>query len=174
MNFSVRQLETSEFVADVRKALLESGIDPGSLILEITETAIMRDAEGTARRLRAVKELGIRIAIDDFGTGYSSLAYLSQFPIDSLKIDRSFISTIGNSSEGSALTRMLIELGKALGLETLAEGIEDQSQYAQLQAAHCDSGQGFLMARPLDADALDEFLAVQAAELASSAGPTSR
>ena len=117
------------------QALLESGIDPSSLILEITETAIMRDAEATARRLRAVKELGVRIAIDDFGTGYSSLAYLSQFPIDSLKIDRSFIATIGDSSEGSALTRMLIELGKALGLETLAEGIEDQSQYAQLQAA---------------------------------------
>ncbi len=174
VNFSVRQLETSEFVADIRKALLESGIDPSSLILEITETAIMRDAEATAKRLRAVKQLGIRIAIDDFGTGYSSLAYLSQFPIDSLKIDRSFITTIGTSSEGSALTRMLIELGKALGLETLAEGIEDQSQYAQLQAAHCDSGQGFLMARPLDADALDEFLAVQAAEMTSSAGPTSR
>ena len=173
VNFSVRQLETSEFVADIRKALLESGIEPSSLILEITETAIMRDAEATARRLRAVKELGIRIAIDDFGTGYSSLAYLSQFPIDSLKIDRSFISTIGNSSEGSALTRMLIELGKALGLETLAEGIEDQSQYAQLQAADCDSGQGFLMARPLDADALDAFLAAQAAELALSAGVAS-
>jgi diguanylate cyclase (GGDEF)-like protein len=174
VNFSVRQLETSEFVSDVRTALVESGIDPASLVLEITETAIMRDAEGTAKRLRAVKELGVRIAIDDFGTGYSSLAYLSQFPIDSLKIDRSFITAIGNSSEGSALTRMLIELGNALGLETLAEGIEDQSQYAQLQAAHCDSGQGFLMARPLDADALDEFLAVQAADLASSAGPTSR
>src|SRR4029078_13381275 len=97
------------------------------------------------------------------------LAYLSQYTNDSRKIARSFISTIGNSSEGSALTRMLIELGKALGLETLAEGIEDQSQYAQLQAAHCDSGQGFLMARPLDAEALDAFLAVQAAELASSA-----
>ena len=96
MNFSVRQLETSEFVADIRKALLESGIDPSSLILEITETAIMRDAEATAKRLRAVKQLGIRIAIDDFGTGYSSLAYLSQFPIDSLKIDRSFITTIGS------------------------------------------------------------------------------
>jgi diguanylate cyclase (GGDEF)-like protein len=171
VNISVRQLETSEFVADVRTALTESGIDPGSLILEITETAIMRDAEATAERLRTVKKLGVRIAIDDFGTGYSSLAYLSQFPIDSLKIDRSFIAAIGNS-EGSALTRMLIELGKALGLETLAEGIEDESQYAQLQEANCDSGQGFLMAKPLDAEALDEFLATRAADLALAAGVT--
>jgi diguanylate cyclase (GGDEF)-like protein len=173
VNFSVRQLETAEFVTDIRTALRETGIDPSSLTLEITETAIMRDADATAERLRAVKELGIRIAIDDFGTGYSSLAYLRQFPIDALKIDRSFIAAIGKSSEGSALTRMLVQLGKALGLETLAEGIEDASQYAQLQTEECDSGQGFLMAKPLDADALDAFLDVQAAGLAASAGTTS-
>jgi EAL domain-containing protein (putative c-di-GMP-specific phosphodiesterase class I) len=171
VNFSVRQLETSQFIEDIRIALLESGIDPASLILEITETAIMRDAEATAERLRAVKELGIRIAVDDFGTGYSSLAYLSQFPIDSLKIDRSFIAAIGQSSEGPALTRMLVQLGKALGLETLAEGIEDEQQYVQLQDEECDRGQGFLMARPLEADALRAFLDLHADELVSLAPP---
>jgi EAL domain-containing protein (putative c-di-GMP-specific phosphodiesterase class I) len=94
---------------------------------------------------------------------------LSQFPIDSLKIDRSFIAAIGDSSESGAVTRMLVQLGKALGLQTLAEGIEDQSQYTQLQEEHCDSGQGFLMAKPLDADTLDEFLDSQATEPASLA-----
>ncbi len=169
VNFSVRQLEAADFVADIRTALTESGIDPHSLIMEITETAIMRDAEATAERLRAVKELGIRIAIDDFGTGYSSLAYLRRFPVDALKIDRSFIAAVADSPESGALTRMLVQLGKTLGLETLAEGIEDQAQYTQLQDDHCDSGQGFLMAKPLDPDTLADFLDRHAAEPASPA-----
>ena len=134
VNFSVRQLETDQFVTDISNALAESGIDPSSLIMEITETAIMRDAEATAERLRVVKELGVRIAIDDFGTGYSSLAYLRQFPVDALKIDRSFISAIADSPEGGALTRMLVQLGKTLGLETLAEGIEDPDAVRALAA----------------------------------------
>jgi EAL domain-containing protein (putative c-di-GMP-specific phosphodiesterase class I) len=133
-------------------------MDPQLLTLEITETAIMRDAEATAARLRVVKDLGVRIAIDDFGTGYSSLAYLSQFPVDLLKIDRSFVAAIAESPEGGALTHMLVQLGKTLGLETVAEGIESDVQYAQLQEHRCDSGQGFLVARPLDAEALGRFL----------------
>jgi EAL domain-containing protein (putative c-di-GMP-specific phosphodiesterase class I) len=169
VNFSVCQLEAADFVADIRTALTESGVDPEWLIMEITETAIMRDTEATAERLRAVKELGIRIAIDDFGTGYSSLAYLRQFPVDALKIDRSFVAAIADSPEGGALTRMLVQLGKTLGLDTLAEGIEDQAQYTQLQDDRCDSGQGFLMARPLDSGALDDFLDHHAAALASLA-----
>lgn len=169
VNFSVRQLEDDDFVADIRTALTVNGIDPHSLIMEITETAIMRDTEATAERLRAVKDLGVRIAIDDFGTGYSSLAYLRQFPVDALKIDRSFIAAIADSPESGALTRMLVQLGKTLGLETLAEGIEDQAQYAQLQDDHCDSGQGFLVAKPLDSDTFDYFLDGRAAEPASPA-----
>ena len=104
----------------------------------------------------------MRIAIDDFGTGYSSLAYLRQFPVDSLKIDRSFISAHRESTEAGALIHTLVQLGKTLGLETLAEGIEEHDQFAQLQREHCDSGQGFLLARPLDPEALERYLADQA------------
>jgi diguanylate cyclase (GGDEF)-like protein len=159
VNVSVRQLESDAFLRHVREALDESGLDPASLILEITETAIMRDAESTARRLREAKRMGVRIAIDDFGTGYSSLAYLRQFPVDALKIDRSFITAIADSNEAGALIHTLVQLGKTLGLETLAEGIEEDIQYAQLQREECDSGQGFLLAHPLAPDALERYLA---------------
>ena len=108
---------------------------------------------------RAIKELGVGIAIDDFGTGYSSLAYLRQFPVDILKIDRSFVSAISDSAESSALIRTLVQLGKQLGLKTLAEGIEEHDQFCQLQQEQCDSGQGFMFARPLAADAVEQFLA---------------
>jgi EAL domain-containing protein (putative c-di-GMP-specific phosphodiesterase class I) len=118
----------------------------------------MRDAEAAATRLNALKALGVRIAIDNFGTGYSSLAYLRQFPVDALKIDRSFISAIASSSESQALIHTLVQLGKTLGLETLGEGIEQQSQLRYLQHEHCDSGQGFLFGRPLEADAIDRLL----------------
>ena len=158
VNFSARQLEHPSLLGDIRRVIAESGIDAASLMLEITETAIMRDAEAIAARLQRVKELGVRIAIDDFGTGYSSLAYLSQFPVDLLKIDRSFVAAIAESPEGGALTHMLVQLGKTLGLETVAEGIESEKQYSQLQEDQCDSGQGFLIARPLDGDALGSFL----------------
>ena len=130
------------------------------LTLEITETTLMRDAEAAACTLHALKALGVRIAIDDFGTGYSSLAYLRQFPVDALKIDRSFISGIAASSESKALIHTLVQLGKTLGLETLGEGIEERSQLRQLQREHCDSGQGFLFARPLEPDAVAELLAL--------------
>ncbi len=118
----------------------------------------MYDAGATARQLRAVKDLGVGVAIDDFGTGYSSLAYLRQFPVDILKIDRSFVSAITDSGESSALIRTLVQLGKQLGLKTLAEGIEEHEQFCQLQQEQCDSGQGFMFARPLAADAVETFL----------------
>jgi EAL domain-containing protein (putative c-di-GMP-specific phosphodiesterase class I) len=100
----------------------------------------------------------VRIAIDDFGTGYSSLAYLRQFPVDSLKIDRSFISGISSSKEAAALMHTLVQLGKSLGLETLGEGIEEHSQLERLRRERCDAGQGFLLARPLSVDAVEAFL----------------
>jgi len=138
---------------------LASGIDPATLILEITETAIMRDPDAVVRRLNAIKELGVRIAIDDFGTGYSSLAYLSKFPVDCLKIDRSFIAAISESPDAGALVNTLVQLGRTLGLETLAEGIEATSQVEYLQSQNCDSGQGFLFAKPLAAAEIAELLA---------------
>jgi diguanylate cyclase (GGDEF)-like protein len=158
VNVSGRQLDTDELIAGVRRALSQSGLDAGALTLEVTETTLMRNPEATARRLSAMKKLGVRIAIDDFGTGYSSLAHLQQFPVDALKIDRSFISRLTENPEGEALIHTLVQLGKALSIETLAEGIELQTELTLLQAEHCDSGQGYLFARPLDADAAEAFL----------------
>ncbi len=158
VNVSARQLDTDDFIFDVEQALARSGLEPGKLTIEITETTLMRDATETARRLAAVKRLGVRIAIDDFGTGYSSLAHLQQFPVDALKIDRSFISQLSHNREGETLIHTLVQLGKALSIETLAEGIEQQEELTLLRGEHCDSGQGFLFARPLDVGATEAFL----------------
>jgi diguanylate cyclase (GGDEF)-like protein len=158
VNISARQLEDDELMEDVREALRESGLDPAALTLELTETTLMRDAEASAERLGLLKALGVRIAIDDFGTGYSSLAYLRQFPADALKIDRSFIDGIATSKASAALIHTFVQLGKTLEIETLAEGIEDQAQLETLQREHCDHGQGFLFSRPLDVDAIEQFL----------------
>ncbi len=158
VNVSARQLERAEFAEEVRAALRDSGLPAAALTLEITETVLMRRPETTAALLAELKQLGVRIAVDDFGTGYSSLAYLRQFPVDSLKIDRTFITGIADSSEAHALTHTLIQLGKALGLQTLAEGVEERSQVRALQLEGCDLAQGFLFARPLAPDALERFL----------------
>jgi diguanylate cyclase (GGDEF)-like protein len=158
VNVSGRQLDADEFLTQVEDALAASGLDPAALTIEITETTLMRNADETARRLLEVKRLGVRIAIDDFGTGYSSFAYLQQFPIDALKIDRSFISTVGDGHEGEILLRSLVQLGKALSIETLAEGIERPQELSLIRQEHCDSGQGFLFARPLGAEAVEAFL----------------
>jgi EAL domain-containing protein (putative c-di-GMP-specific phosphodiesterase class I) len=158
VNVSARQLDTDEFVADVRETLTETGLDPGALTIEITETTLMSNAEETAHRLAAIKQLGVRIAIDDFGTGYSSLAYLQRFPVDALKIDRSFIARLTEDREGETLIRSLVQLGKSLAIETLAEGIEQSRELSLLREEQCDSGQGFLFARPLEAAACESFL----------------
>jgi diguanylate cyclase (GGDEF)-like protein len=158
VNVSARQLDGDHLVCDLQAALDTTGLPPAALVIELTETAIMYDANATARQLQAVKQLGVGVAIDDFGTGYSSLAYLRQFPVDILKIDRSFVSAISDSAESSALIRTLVQLGKQLGLKTLAEGIEQHDQFCQLQEEECDSGQGFMFARPLEADAVNTFL----------------
>jgi diguanylate cyclase (GGDEF)-like protein len=158
VNVAARQLDTDEFVTEVGEALMQSGLDPGALTIEITETTLMGNADETARRLVAIKQLGVRIAIDDFGTGYSSLAYLQRFPVDALKIDRSFISRVSQDPEGETLIRTLVQLGKALAIETLAEGIEQSRELSLLKEEQCDSGQGFLFARPLELDACEPFL----------------
>jgi len=157
VNVSARQLDTDEFIDEVAQALSESGLEAGALTLEITETTLMRNVEETARRLTAMRKLGVRIAIDDFGTGYSSLAHLQKFTVDSLKIDRSFISRLAEKSEAEALVHTLVQLGKALAIETLAEGIEQEEELTLLQAEQCDSGQGFLFARPLEVDDAEAF-----------------
>ncbi|HEV7584992.1 MAG TPA: EAL domain-containing protein [Solirubrobacteraceae bacterium] len=158
VNVSARQLDSDQLVADIEEALADSGLDAGALTIEITETTLMRNVEETARRLMAIKQLGVRIAIDDFGTGYSSLAHLQQFPVDALKIDRSFISGMSHNKEGEALIHTLVQLGKALSIDTVAEGIEQQQELSLLREEDCDSGQGFLFARPLDPAATEAFL----------------
>ncbi len=158
VNVSGRQLDTDQVIADIEAALANSGLDPAALTVEITETTLMRNVEDTARRLSILKRLGVRIAIDDFGTGYSSLAHLQKFPVDALKIDRSFISGLENNQEGETLLHTLVQLGKALAIETFAEGIEQQQELSLLRHENCDSGQGFLFARPLDVAATERFL----------------
>ncbi len=158
VNVSARQLDSDEMIADIEGALSRGGLDPGALTIEITETMLMGNVEDTARRLIAIKALGVRIAIDDFGTGYSSLGHLKRFPVDALKIDRSFISGLGDSQEGGTLIRTLVQLGKALSIETFAEGIEQQQELSLLREEECEGGQGFLYARPLDVDATEAFL----------------
>jgi EAL domain-containing protein (putative c-di-GMP-specific phosphodiesterase class I) len=157
VNVSGRQLEGDELLHDIREALVTSALDPSYLTIEVTESVLMRDVDATVRRLNTIKQMGTRIAIDDFGTGYSSLAYLQQFPVDALKIDRSFIANMSRSAESGALIHTLVQLGKTLNLETVAEGIEDQEQVTTLLREDCDSGQGFLFSRPLDASAAREI-----------------
>jgi EAL domain-containing protein (putative c-di-GMP-specific phosphodiesterase class I) len=118
----------------------------------------MRDANATVSRLRKLKDIGVMIAIDDFGTGYSSLAYLRQFPVDVLKIDRSFVSEMDGSADSAALIHTLVELGRSLGLMTLAEGIEEHSQLEGLRHERCDSGQGFIFSRPVEPAAIEALL----------------
>jgi EAL domain-containing protein (putative c-di-GMP-specific phosphodiesterase class I) len=165
---AARQLDSDEFVEVLAEALEESGIEPDALTLEITETTIMSDAEQTARRLERIKQLGVRIAIDDFGTGYSSLAYLQRFPVDALKIDRSFISRLRDDAEGETLIRTLVQLGKSLSIATLAEGIEGADELSLLREEKCDNGQGFLFARPLAAEDCDLFLENWTSSMAST------
>ena len=158
VNISGRQLDTDQITADIEEALSHSGLDAAALTIEVTETTLMRNIEETALRLTAIKQLGVQIAIDDFGTGYSSLAHLQRFPVDALKIDRSFISGLKRNQEGETLIHTLVQLGKALSLETFAEGIEQHHELSLLKDEDCDSGQGFLFARPLDVAATEAFL----------------
>jgi diguanylate cyclase (GGDEF)-like protein len=159
VNVAALQLESPDFVAHVLHVLEHTGVDPRSVVLEITETALMHDSDRIARRLHSLRLAGLRVAIDDFGTGYSSLAYLQQFPVDVLKIDRSFVVAAATTTEGRVLVRAMVQMGRALGIETLAEGIEDIAQLELLRAEGCDLGQGFLFARPMEAEVAEQFLA---------------
>jgi EAL domain-containing protein (putative c-di-GMP-specific phosphodiesterase class I) len=155
VNVSVKQLQTPAFVSDVARVLQQTRLKPQSLILEITESVMMQDVQATMERLRQLKQQGVRLAIDDFGTGYSSLSYLRQFPFDLLKIDKSFVADVGEGSREKELTSAIIELGKTLDLELVAEGIERTDQLARLQALECEFGQGFYFAEPMDAEAIE-------------------
>jgi diguanylate cyclase (GGDEF)-like protein len=158
VNLSARQFQDPDLVVHVLAAVGEAGIDPGSLTLEITESVLMQHTASTIDKLAQLRADGIRLAIDDFGTGYSSLSYLDRFPVDVLKIDRSFVDGFGGGREGPVLVRAIIELGQALRLEVIAEGIERADQVHPLNDLGCRYGQGYLFARPMDAAALGGLL----------------
>jgi diguanylate cyclase (GGDEF)-like protein len=158
VNVSGREIDEADFADRVSGVLARTGLTPSALTLEITETSLMRNPQAAAARLRALKRLGVRIAIDDFGTGYSSLAYLREFPVDAVKIDRSFVSGLHSDEDASALVDTLVQLGRTLRIETLGEGIEDEQQLQRLLVANCDYGQGFLVAKPLLAEQLEALL----------------
>jgi diguanylate cyclase (GGDEF)-like protein/PAS domain S-box-containing protein len=149
VNLSPRQLYEPDLVAQVRAVLEETGFDPGGLILEITEGALLQGVEETKRKLADLKQLGVRLAIDDFGNGSTTLAYLGEFPVDILKIDRSFIRGMSDNPEGRILVQAILDLARALHLDTVAEGIELKEQRTQLLTSGCASGQGFFFAEPV-------------------------
>ena len=159
VNVSARQLaQGSGFVQLVADALADSGIDPGALVLEVTESAVMDDAEATLSILRQLKRLGVRLAIDDFGTGYSSLVYLKRFPVDQLKVDRSFVAGLGTDPDDSAIVASVVSLARAVGVVAIAEGVETREQLAALQKLGCELGQGYLWSRGLPASDIDIVL----------------
>jgi EAL domain-containing protein (putative c-di-GMP-specific phosphodiesterase class I) len=160
VNLSGRQFADPTLVADVASILRETLVDPQTIVLEITETVVMCDVDMVTARLHELKDLGVRLAIDDFGTGYSSLAYLREFPIDILKIDRSFVEAASSGAAGGeALVRAIVDLAAGLHLATIAEGIEHQDQADFLMSLGCTTGQGYLFARPMPSAALARLLA---------------
>jgi diguanylate cyclase (GGDEF)-like protein len=150
VNLSARQLQLPDLPAQVARALADGGLDPACLVLEITESLLLHDTDVMIERFRQLKQLGVRLALDDFGTGYSALAYLRRFPIDLIKIDKSFVAEMSGGREASTLARAIVQLGRTLGLVIIAEGIETPDQLAQLRDAGCELGQGYYFAKPLD------------------------
>ena len=158
VNVAAKQLQDPDFPADVEHALLSAGLSPSLLVLEMTETAMVEDTEATRQAVNAVKSLGVRVVIDDFGTGYSSLNYLRQFPIDGIKIDRSFIADMHANRENAALVESILALSRALHLESVAEGVERIDQLARLRTLGADLAQGYYFAKPLDPAELRDYI----------------
>jgi len=158
VNLSIRQFQQKDLVETVANALAKSKLPSQRLVLEITENHMLQDTETTIKKLHELKELGVRLAIDDFGTGYSSLSYLQRFPVDIIKIDKSFIDKINHGQEGLALARAIIMMSESLGLRTVAEGIEQAEQAETLRHLGCAYGQGYYFSRPLSKEQMDDFL----------------
>ncbi len=164
VNISAQQVRLGGFVDDTLSIAVDAGLDPGRIVLELTETAMFGDVQGTIATLEALRRHGVRIALDDFGTGYSSLGYLRRFPVDILKIARDFIVEGSGDPEDWAFAHAIVALGQSLGLEIVAEGIEDAGQQARLLALGCELGQGYLLCRPMDDRGMEAWLRVRAAE----------
>jgi EAL domain-containing protein (putative c-di-GMP-specific phosphodiesterase class I) len=159
VNLSGRQLQEPTLVGQIAAVLADTGLPAEQLVLEITETVLMQDLEGTVAKLQELRRLGLLLSVDDFGTGYSSLQYLRRFPLDSLKIAKSFVDGVGGPSQDAAVARAIIELGTSFQLSVVAEGIEKPEQHAHLVDLGCTHGQGFLYSRPVPADQVERLLA---------------
>jgi predicted signal transduction protein with EAL and GGDEF domain len=166
VNFSARQFQQPGFISSVEEILKETNLDPGWLELEITESSIMKDPDKAIEKLLELKMMGIKVAIDDFGTGYSSLNYLKRFPIDTLKIDRSFVSDLCKDPHDTAIVRAIITLGHALDLTVVAEGVETREQLESLAELECDVVQGFLFSKALSSEDFEELLIAQGQAIA--------
>ncbi len=158
INLSARQFQQQDLVEKIRAALDRHGLPAPSIELEITESNAMQNAENTIRTLRELKNLGVRIAMDDFGTGYSSLNYLKRFPIDTLKLDQSFVQGVLTDSSDAAIVSAVISMAHSLDLEVVAEGVETEEQLDFLQKQRCDRIQGFYFSAPLASEELERFL----------------
>jgi EAL domain-containing protein (putative c-di-GMP-specific phosphodiesterase class I) len=159
VNLSPLQVRDRGIVDVVRSALAESGLAPSRLILEITEGVLIDNPEEMLKRIEELRALGVRIALDDFGSGYSSLGYLQRFAFDKLKIDRSFVTPLGRSSNAAVIIQAIVALGRALNVAVVVEGVETEEQRVLLRLAGCDEMQGFLFARPSPAGAIAPLLA---------------
>jgi diguanylate cyclase (GGDEF)-like protein/PAS domain S-box-containing protein len=170
VNLSGKQLQHAQVIEEVAQAVRESGLPPESLVLEMTESVLLDDNETVLDILRQLKRLGARLAIDDFGTGYSSLSYLHRFPVDMLKIDRSFVERLSRASDNAELARTIVRLGQSLQLVTVAEGVEDSTQFLALRRMGCDIGQGYYFGRPMTGDALGRLLGEELAAAKAAVG----
>ena len=161
VNISSKQLELPNFVAQVKEVLKETNLNPHNLKLEITESSLVEDTQHTILVIRELKALGVEFSLDDFGTGYSSLSYLHSFPFDTIKIDRSFVSSFGDNDEKIGIVRAIVSLANNLGMNTIAEGIETDNQLAQLKALNCQYGQGYYLSKPLDKQIVETVIATE-------------
>jgi EAL domain-containing protein (putative c-di-GMP-specific phosphodiesterase class I) len=161
VNFSARQFQQPTFVSTVAEILNETKLDPSWLELELTEGSIMKEPEQAIEKLHELRRMGIKIAIDDFGTGYSSLSYLKRFPIDTLKIDKSFVRDVCSDPDDAAIVHAIVTLGHALDLNVVAEGVETHEQLQYLTTLECDMVQGFLFSKSLSAQDFEELLTEQ-------------
>jgi EAL domain-containing protein (putative c-di-GMP-specific phosphodiesterase class I) len=158
VNLSGKHFAEKDLVKQIETIIKETGIEPRSLKLELTESAVMENAESVILMLKQIRELGVQLSIDDFGTGYSSLSYLHRFPINTLKVDRSFVSTMEDGSENGEIVRTVVALAKTLGLDIVAEGIESIHQLHQLRILGCEYGQGYLFSRPVPVEEAERLL----------------
>ncbi len=163
VNISARQFRSPDLVDQIAETLRESGLPAGCLDLEITESLMMEDVQEFIARLHALKDLGVQLSVDDFGTGYSSLNYLKQFPVDRLKIDRSFVCDIASDPGDAAIVQAVIQLGHVLGLAVTAEGVETDEQLAFLRRHGCDEGQGYYFSKPLGPVEFERLLRARSA-----------